>query len=190
MRVPVAKVAAAAAICAGAVWLSVAPATAQQQPKTVSAVGSAVFRINRGFTIQFHWAPQTIRVRRGATVTWANRVDPLLPEPHTITIATQPSLPDTLPELVSCGGPGTACAPAAGHFGPNDTVVNPVLNAGPAGLDEVGDSLFLPPPSGGTVPTVSAKITAPAGSVLRYVCAIHPWMQGVIRVREGRHQGA
>ena len=29
---------------------------------------------------------------------------------------------------------------------------------------------------------VAAKITAPAGTVLHYFCAIHPWMQGTIRV--------
>jgi len=183
------RVLAAAVVCAAAASLTVAGASARDEQKTVAAVGGADFTVNQSFTIGFHWDPEKIRVRSGDTVTWENRVDPRLAEPHTITIAEEDTLPNTLDEVVACGGPGTACAPAGGHFGSNDSVVNPVLNAGPAGLDEVGDSLFLPPPEGGNVPTVSAIISAPAGTELHYLCAIHPWTQGEIDVRGARRHG-
>jgi hypothetical protein len=52
------------------------------------------------------------------------------------------------------------------------------LNRLQPGLDTVGDSLVLPPKG-----KVSAKISAKAGSVLYYVCAVHPWMQGKIIVK-------
>jgi plastocyanin len=189
MRAPMPKLVAGAVVCAVAVSLTVAGASGHDERKTVAAVGGAEFKVNESFTIGFKWDPDKIRVRSGDTVTWENRVDPRLAEPHTITIAEEDALPDTLDELLACGGPGTACEPAGGHFGPNDSVVNPVLNVGPDGLDQVGDSLFLPPPEGGNVPTVSAVISAPAGTELHYLCAIHPWMQGEIDVRRDRHRG-
>jgi hypothetical protein len=50
---------------------------------------------------------------------------------------------------------------------------------GEFGLDGPGDSLFFAP--GGKS---SATVTAPAGTRLRFVCAIHPWMQGRIKVAD------
>jgi hypothetical protein len=50
---------------------------------------------------------------------------------------------------------------------------------GEFGLDGPGDSLFFAP--GGKI---SATVTAPAGTRLRFVCAIHPWMQGRIKVAD------
>jgi hypothetical protein len=62
-----------------------------------------------------------------------------------------------------------------GHFGGGVPV--PVLEAGNTGLDAPGDSLLLFP--GGSVDGV---ISAPAGTTLYYLCALHPWMQGSITV--------
>ena len=56
-------------------------------------------------------------------------------------------------------------------------------NAGAAGFDTMGDantagdSLFIAPGQGG-----SLKVTASKGSKLTYFCAVHPWMQGKIKV--------
>jgi plastocyanin len=41
-----------------------------------------------------------------------------------------------------------------------------------------GDSLFQAPGK-----NVSAVVSAPAGTTLYYLCAIHPWMQGKIVVK-------
>jgi plastocyanin len=186
MRVPMPRLVIAPVVCAAAASLSIAGAFAHDDQKTVAAVGGADFKVNESFTIGFRWDPGTISVRSGDTVTWENRVDPRLAEPHTITIAKEELLPDNVDELFACGEPGTACEPGAGHFGPNDSVPNPVLNVGPEGLDQVGDSLFLPPPENGNVPSVSAVISAKPGTELYYLCIIHPWMQGEIDVRGDR----
>lgn len=53
----------------------------------------------------------------------------------------------------------------------------PVVDVGGPGLDSPGDSLFFDDES------ISATVTAPAGTTLLYLCAIHPWMQGEIAVR-------
>jgi hypothetical protein len=122
-------------------------------------------------------------------VTWANWVDPIVAEPHTIAIADKDALPDTIEELFAYGGPGTACEPAAGHFDAqqqNPVPGKEVLNAGPPGLDENGDSLFLPAPEEAQpAPTLSATVSAPPATRLFYLCAIHPWMQGGDR-RQGQ----
>jgi plastocyanin len=55
-----------------------------------------------------------------------------------------------------------------------------VLNKGPEGFDEGGDSLALAPK--GPHKSGSVVISAPAGTTLYYMCAIHPWMQGKIVV--------
>jgi len=52
----------------------------------------------------------------------------------------------------------------------------------PAHLDAPGDSVVVPPPGLGLPLSVSAIVTAPAGSELSYICAFHPWMQGTIHV--------
>lgn len=144
---------------------------------TVGAVGGFEVEINESFTLTFRFDPEELEIRSGGTVTWENQI---AGEPHTITIATEASLPSTIEEIFNCGAPGTACEPALGHV---DKDFNPipgkeVLNAGPPGLDEVGDSLFLAP--GGQI---SALVSAPAGTELHYLCAVHPWMQGEIKVK-------
>ena len=45
------------------------------------------------------------------------------------------------------------------------------------GIDGRLDTLWVLPGE-----SVSAQVTAPAGSTLPYLCAIHPWMQGEIEV--------
>jgi hypothetical protein len=42
--------------------------------------------------------------------------------------------------------------------------------------------MVVPPPGLGLPLSVTAIVTASAGSELRYICAFHPWMQGTIRV--------
>jgi hypothetical protein len=53
-----------------------------------------------------------------------------------------------------------------------------VIDVGSPGLDAPGDSLLF-----FAGESISATISAPAGSTLFYLCAIHPWMQGSISVR-------
>jgi hypothetical protein len=53
-------------------------------------------------------------------------------------------------------------------------------NFGARGLNQEGDALVVLP--GGAHKTASGIISAKAGTTLYYFCAIHPWMQGKIKV--------
>ena len=46
------------------------------------------------------------------------------------------------------------------------------------GLDVAGDSLLVDADN----QSIRARVTAPAGTTLRYLCAIHSWMQGKLVV--------
>jgi plastocyanin len=116
-------------------------------------------------------------VSHGATVTWQDQDEST--DPHTVTILAEDDVPDTIEEVFGCGEPGGPCEAAlGGHFPSETDPPVPVLNAGEPGLDAVGDSLFL-----GDGEEISAEISAPPSTRLSYVCAIHPWMQGSIKVK-------
>ena len=137
---------------------------------TVKAVGKATFKPNVGVSDTQHWSPGTISVASGARVTWRNATR--TGDPHTITIVTKRDLPR--------GFECSACDRALRSHGVDPAtgrVANPVVNVGAAGLDAPGDSLLLPPHG-----RASAVVSAGAGTTLYYVCSIHPWMQGRIRV--------
>jgi plastocyanin len=122
-------------------------------------------------TLRF--TPGMIKVASGEQLTWTH--DDNSTAPHTITIVE--AFPEaTLDAIFGCGNPGQPCAEAlAAHFAGG---FNPVVEAGAPGLDTAGDSLFLFDDA-----SVTATVTAPSGTTLKYLCAIHPWMQGEIRVQ-------
>ena len=55
---------------------------------------------------------------------------------------------------------------------------NYVVNVGPPGLDQPGDSLLIDAEH----PVTRARVTAAPGTTLRFICVIHPWMQGKLKV--------
>jgi plastocyanin len=147
------------------------------QGNTVRTVGEDSFKPNRFVKSTLRFSPGRIRVSEGATVTWQDRDGST--DPHTVTILAAADVPDTVEEVFACGEPGGPCEAAlSGHFPSETAPPVPVLNAGEPGLDTVGDSLFLDDGQ-----AVSAEISAPSGTRLSYVCAIHPWMQGSIKAR-------
>ena len=135
-----------------------------------------------------------IRDSTNDTVTWKNETV----APHSITIVDQNDVPQTLQQTVEwplfpafLG----AHAPTVGPEGPVPPFVASLDGlkasaASPARLDNSAESILVdeigagyPSTFGTTIPdTVSAVITAPEGTVLSYVCAIHPWMNGEIEV--------
>lgn len=154
--------------------------------RTVEAVGGFTFEPNEFIQLTFRFDPGKITVERGKKVTWKDVTEPDPfegPEPHTITIVDKKELPRTVPEVFGCfvedpSKPPGVCNLAAGHFADekNPTLV---LNQGREGLDTRGDSLFLRPGQ-----SITAKVTASKGTTLYYLCAIHPWMQGKIKVED------
>lgn len=122
-------------------------------------------------TLRF--TPGMIKVDSGEEVTFTH--DDGSPEPHTVTVVAE--FPDpTLEGIFGCGAPGEPCAVALdAHFAGG---FNPIVEAGDPGLDAPGDSLFF---SHGE--SITVTVSAPSGTTLKYLCAIHPWMQGEIVVR-------
>jgi plastocyanin len=142
----------------------------------------------------FYFKQGRITVHQGDSVIWRNATD----EPHSISVVDKADLPSSVADMMSCSvceQYGMAHAPSMDANGPVPPFVASldgfkVSAASPARLDGLGDSIVVaeagksyPSTLGGTITdTVSAAITAPAGTTLTYFCALHPWMQGTIDV--------
>jgi plastocyanin len=159
--------------------------------RTVTLKGTERFVPNALINADFRFSPGPLSVKSGDVVTWQNTIT--APDPHTISIVPAALVPTSVAEVFMCGGPGTACEPilkchfpgGPGSPGQPPPVIVPTCgNATNGQLAAVGDSFLIPPPGVGpaSLQTVRAKITAPPGSVLHYICVIHPWMQGEIDV--------
>jgi plastocyanin len=137
--------------------------------RNVRTTGDERVVLNAMVQATLRFTPGMIKVASGGEVSWTH--DDFTTAPHTVTIVANPP-GASLDEIFACAECAAALAAhSAGGF-------NPVVNAGGPGLDTPGDSLFLFDDQ-----TVTATVTAPAGTTLTYVCAIHPWMQGTIQVQ-------
>jgi plastocyanin len=154
------------------VGAAMAGSTTAATGRTVRAAGSEQFVPNAKIMATLRFTPGPLSVKQGETVTWENTTPG---EPHTISVVAAGDVPSTIDDVFNCAICNTI---QAAHFpnGFNNPPV-PVVNAGGPGLDVPGDSLLLFPDA-----SVSATISARAGSTLHYICAIHPWMQGTISV--------
>lgn len=182
-----------AAAASFAAFVTYGSASAAPAEKTVRIVGGQQFIPDVSFSDTQRFEQKVVTVRTGQTITWKNTTD----EPHTISVVASGDVPRTVAQVENCQVCGPflgAHAPNAGPNGPQPPFVfyldNLAPSAGAARFDSTGDSIIVAPagaqfPSttGGTITdTVSAVISAPAGTTLKYMCTIHPWMQGAIRV--------
>jgi plastocyanin len=140
-------------------------------PSAVRTTGDERVVPNVMVQATLRFTPGMIGATSGDEVTWTD--DDAQGAPHTATIVEEfPA--STLDAIFGCGAPTEPCGEAlAAH-----AVSGPVVDPGNDGFNEPGDSLLFFP--GGSI---SAEVTAPAGTTLKYLCAIHPWMQGTITVR-------
>jgi hypothetical protein len=150
-------------------------------PNTVTAVNKFSADINKSLNIEFRFAPGTLHIQQGATLTF--RQGPPQPsfagpvEPHTLSIVDRADLPRTLRELFFCD----VCQPFLEAHDPGNDQQPPFVyrvNKGGPGLDVAGDSLLIDADH----PVIRARVTAQAGTTLHYLCAIHSWMQGKLVV--------
>ena len=111
--------------------------------------------------------------------------------PHTFSLAKQSVLPDSPKEFRACFSPGKVCMDiATAHkFNPKtEKVAKPVVNVGAKGWNKSftkkskGDSWYTETKG----ESHARKVTASVGSTLRFICAIHPDMQGKIKVVAGQ----
>jgi plastocyanin len=133
--------------------------------------GTARIEPNELIYSTFHFSPEKAVVDSGQQLRFTHNDQ--APEPHTATVVEKGDLPSDFLETFTC----RVCNQALrAHFGGGG--LNRKVDAdGDGGLSQPGDSLFFAPGQ-----DVSRQVTAPSGSKLFYLCAIHPWMQGKIVV--------
>jgi plastocyanin len=170
------------AVIAALVPALVAGPALAQATKTVEVRGGDTLNPGQFIKNNFHFQPKNISVTSGSVVRWVDN-DKDADDPHTVTIADQADLPQTIEQGDACFEPGGLCIETLEAHDPGLDELPPfnfVVNTGGPGLDARGDSLLF---GGPFAQSVEAQVTAPAGSTLYYLCVIHPWMQGRINVR-------
>jgi plastocyanin len=152
------------------------PAVAQA-PKRVklAIVGDTVMKAGQFIRDDQRFTPANRVVRSGGTVRLTNKAK--TEDPHTLSIVKKSDLPKTAAQALNC----EPCGPIfASHGDPESADFKPLVDVGAAGFDQPGDSIFIPPGGGGTI---RFDVTAAKGKSLYYLCLIHPWMQGRLRVK-------
>lgn len=132
----------------------------------------------------FFEGPKT--VTQGDTLKIVNSTDPKKVGPHTFSLVKKGTLPKTAPARKSCFAPKHICLSIAEwhKFNPKTEKIglNPV-KAGPAGWSTAGDNAkkgdsWFTEKKG---ETFEQQVTAKPGD-LYYICAVHAWMQGKVKV--------
>jgi plastocyanin len=165
------RLAVLAALSLAALTLTTAASGAAD--KTVKTKGDETFVPNSKIMATLKFAPGHVVVNSGDTLTLQH--DDKTQAPHTLSIVDADEVPTTIDEVFVC----EVCEEIFDTF-PEEPTGSVFLNApdtGP-GIDGRLDTLFVLPGD-----SVSAQVTAPAGSTLPYLCAIHPWMLGEIEVQ-------
>lgn len=128
-----------------------------------------------------------LAVTRGDELRIVNRTNPRLVGPHTFSLVRRGAIPRSRRARRNCGEPGHLCASiAAWHgYGESEEVTANPAEAGAPGWSTMGnarragDSWFTEARG----ESVTQPVTAAPG-FLYFVCAIHPWMHGRVRVVE------
>lgn len=132
-------------------------------------------------------APETVTV--GDQLEIVNKTNPKQVGPHTFSLVTKGSIPKTKKAIGTCFTPKKICFAIAQWHGFNpksEKITKNPAKAGPAGWSTMGtatgtkgDSWFSGEKKGGHI---SQEVTAEAGTTLYFMCAIHPFMHGQIKV--------
>ncbi len=170
---------AAACLAAGALTTAaVATAAAHAAPKklTIVSEGKNTVKANRYFQSALFFTPGTATVQSGAPLVVKDKDQS--GEPHTITFVKKADYPTKFEQYLNCEPCNEALAGHGLDGPPSDAGPTKTINTGAEGIDGPGDSLFFDPQT-----TAKSKITAKPGTNLYFVCAIHPWMQGKLKVK-------
>jgi hypothetical protein len=129
-------------------------------------------------------------VHQGDELEIVNETDPKKVGPHTFSLVTKGSLPKTPSARKNCFTPKHICLSISKWHGFNPKTEKITINpaeAGPEGWSTLGsttkkgDSWFTGEKKGASF---SQQVTAdPAATpTIYFMCAIHPWMQGSVKV--------
>ena len=134
-----------------------------------------------GQTDELRWLRAKTRIKSGGRLTLRNLTrgpTPTAPttpnEIHNFSIVTSRQVPRTQLQALDC----RICRAINDRHQIDANTGQPriaVVNRGRRGIDRAGDSIAF----GGTR---RARVTASPGRTLRFICAIHPWMQGKLEV--------
>lgn len=152
-----------------------------QASSTASTVSMRFDKLGPRFT-------GSTKVTAGQSLRIRNLSDPKKIGPHTFTLVAANALPRSPKAMKTCFTPGKLCMTAAiaHEFDEKTEKVNrPLVEAGLPGWDrrfsrkvKQGDSWYSETKGEEFQQVVSAK----PGTVLRYLCVVHPEMQGKIKV--------
>ncbi len=129
--------------------------------------------------------PKTIVT--GEELTIENTSIPKAIGPHTFSLVEESLWPETKPTRKKCFTPHHICKAIADWHGVVGEAL-PTKNPAKAGkpgwdtegsLSKNGDSWFTGEKPG---TSYTQRVTAPAGTTIHFMCAIHPWMHGSIEV--------
>jgi plastocyanin len=175
-----------ALVAAAAFTVGLAPvATAAIKKNEIRIVGGAKFVAGKYVKDDVRFKPLVKSVNSGATIKVVDKGDPA---PHTISFVKKRFMPKSFE--FAAFAPLLAAHQAnpeteeVGFFQVNDGVGVPNDQAGVLEVNSLGDntsagdSQFFPPRTGTTF-----KVTASKGTTLPYYCALHPWMQGKLKVK-------
>ncbi len=173
-RIPLMAVAAVAIAAAVVVPAGAKSHTSKAAPSKVTIVARSgtKYVINRYAQDTSRFTPGVITIKSGGTLTLKNRGG----MPHTFSLVKASQLPKTTKQIDKC----KVCNELAKAHQADPTSDAPPkimeVNVGADGYDQPGDSVFF-------IKTQKLKITAKRGTTLHFICAIHPWMQGTIKVK-------
>lgn len=126
-------------------------------------------------------------VHKGDQLEIVNTTNPKEVGPHTFSLVTQGSVPKTRGARQSCFTPNHICMSIAKWHGfqpKTEKITTDPAKAGPAGwstlgsVKKKGDSWFTEKKGD----SISQEVSASAPSTLYFMCAVHPWMHGKVKV--------
>jgi hypothetical protein len=162
---------------------------ATASPGKPKAEDTAVVKMVQDGRELFFEGPET--VARGAELKFKNTTDPQKIGPHTASLVKRSEFPRTDDEIKACAKKFKKICGAivkwhqvdlqTGEVGRNPVEVDGKGWDLQGSLKHAGDSWV----SERKNQSFKQKVTAPEGKTLHFICAVHPEMQGKIRVVEG-----
>jgi hypothetical protein len=162
----------------------VVPALATGAETVIPKAGTTTIEIGMKGKKMGFFGPKT--VHEGEILKVVNDTMPSMVGPHTFSLVTKGSLPKTPAARKSCFTPGKICMGIAKWYGlkGEEDPKQPLVDSGKEGWDTMGtatkkgDSYFFAKKGEAIEMIVDAK----AGTTLYYMCAVHAFMQGSIKV--------
>ena len=160
-------------------------ASAPKPPKRATIKVSQHIKVKPNRYIQdgLRWNKDVYRVRSGGTLHVVNTA--ASEGPHTFTVVKRKDLPRTAKQVLNCkicntlgaahGADPNSDAPPKFQY-----LENGVGQNTPPDVDRPGDSGVTGPGQEGE--SIDLHVTAKAGTTLRFMCLVHPWMQAKVIV--------